>query len=221
MGDSIAACLADCTWRAFPSILTGLIVILATLVMLTGCTRDDSASSTLQAPIVHTTSDASESALPRSNANRDLLDQVNAAGLWFHARKTRPIWARRLEQAERVTTLEGEEDVPAGTYLCRGEAGDLWPQTAERLEAKYLATDEVSADGWRKHLPHPDNTGVMAAGIDGAFAVTAQWGKLTGKPGDYLVKNYDDRDAPYPDDVWIVDASLFEATYERVENAEL
>lgn len=163
----------------------------------------------------------SESSMPPAApaANRELLDEVNAANLWFHARKTRPIWARRLEQAERVQTLEGEEDVPASNFLCRGEAGDIWPQSAERLEAKYVATDEVSADGWRKYLPHPDNTGVMASRVEHPFAVTAKWGELKGKPGDYVVKNYDDRDAPYPEDVWIVDAVLFQATYERVETA--
>lgn len=160
----------------------------------------------------------SQAATPApSPAHRELLDEVNAASLWFHAKKTRPIWARRLEQPERVQTLEGGEDVPAGNYLCRGEASDVWPQSADRLEAKYVATNEVSADGWRKHIPHPDNTGVMVARIDHPFAVTAQWGELKGKPGDYLVKNYDDRDTPNPKDVWIVDTELFEATYERVE----
>ena len=59
----------------------------------------------------------------------------------------------------------------------------------------------------------------MAARIDHSFAVTAKWGELKGKPGDYVVMNYDDGDAPYPDDVWIVDAGLFQATYERVESS--
>jgi hypothetical protein len=181
-------------------------------VALAGCGRQDEPARPVETPSVPP---AFESSTP--SPNRDLLDEVHAAAIWFHAKKTRPIWARRLEQPERVQTLEGEEDVPAGNFLCRGEAGDIWPQSAERLEAKYVATDEVADDGWRKYVPHADNTGVLAARIDHPFAVTAKWGELTGKPGDYLVKNYDDRDAPYPDDVWIVDAELFQATYERVE----
>jgi hypothetical protein len=183
-------------------------------IVLSGCGRHDEVVPPRETPNVPHSAESSSPA-----ANSALLDEVHAAALWFHAKKTRPIWARRLDQPERVKTLEGEEDVPAGNVLCRGEAGDIWPQSAERLEAKYVATDEVSADGWRKHLPHPDNTGVMAARIDHPFAVAAKWGELQGKPGDYLVKNYDDRDTPYPDDVWIVDANLFQATYERVENA--
>lgn len=37
-----------------------------------------------------------------------------------------------------------------------------------------------------------------------------------GKAGDYLVKNYTDRDVAYPPDVWIVDQTLFKATYQTV-----
>ena len=184
-------------------------------IALSGCGRHDErvpsdGTPTLSAP-------ATPSQPP---PNRDLLDEVNAAATWFHAKKTRPIWARRLEQAERVQTIEGEEDVPAGNYLCRGEAGDIWPQSAERLETKYVATDEFASDGWRKYVPHPDALGVMAARLKHPFSVAAKWGDLQGKAGDYLVKNYEDGDTPYPDDVWIVDADLFEATYERVEKAQ-
>lgn len=151
-----------------------------------------------------------------SHPNQQILDEAGKVGAWFHAKKTRPIWARQLEQDQTVMTLEGEETVPAGSILCRGEAGDLWPQTPEQLAKRYKPTDEVDVDGWRKHLPHPDALGVMAAQVDRPFEVNASWGKLTGKSGDYLVKNYQDRDVPDPDDVWIVDQTLFHATYERV-----
>lgn len=147
--------------------------------------------------------------------NASLLDDVTRQNLWFHAKKTRPIWARRLKRDERVTTLEGDELVPAGNYLCRGEAGDIWPQTEERLRAKYVATDESDAAGFTRWEPHPDAQGVLAAQIDRPFQVRAEWGMLSGKAGDYLLKNYEDRDNARPRDVWIVDQQLFEATYER------
>lgn len=150
------------------------------------------------------------------NPNQPLLDEVERAGHWFRAKKTRPIWAMRLAEARAVMTLEGEEHVPAGTFLCRGEAGDVWPQTEQRLLAKYVATGETSSDGWAKYAPHPDNTGVLAAQINHPFEVHATWGLLKGKIGDYLVKNYDDRDVADPSDVWIVARTLFEATYERL-----
>lgn len=149
----------------------------------------------------------------RRAANQPLLEETDAGRRWFHARKTRPIWARQLTVAQRVATLEGEEDVPAGTFLCRGDAGDIWPQARERLEAKYEPAGEPDADGWRKYAPRPDNEGVMAAQVDHEFAVEAEWGTLRGKPGDYLLKNYSDRDVAVPDDVWVVDQGLFEATY--------
>lgn len=148
--------------------------------------------------------------------NRELLDKANADGVWIHAKKTRPIQAKRLEAAQLVKTLEGEEQVEAGHYLCRGEAGDIWPQSEETLLKRYNATDEVDADGWRKYVPHPDAQGVLATQIDHAFSVQASWGKLTGKPGDFLVKNFQDGETAYPDDVWIVDQTLFRQTYETV-----
>lgn len=150
------------------------------------------------------------------NANQAVINEANTDKRWFHARKTRPICARRLEHEQTVKTLEGDEVVPAGTFLCRGEAGDIWPQSAERLAAKYEATDEIDRDGWRKYVPHSDNQGVMAAQMSQPFVVQAKWGKLRGKPGDYLVKNYEDLGVAHPEDVWVVDQQLFDARYERV-----
>ena len=69
--------------------------------------------------------------------NRTLLDESNAAGKWFHAKKTRPIWAKRLEAAQSVTTLEGKVQGEAGDFLFKGEAGDIWPQTEKDLNKRY------------------------------------------------------------------------------------
>ena len=154
------------------------------------------------------------------SANKTLLDEADAAKGWFHARKTRPIWAKQLEAAQTVKTLEGEEQVAAGNYLCKGEAGDIWPQSEKNLLTRYSATDEVVDDGWRKYQPRPDTQGVMATQIDHTFEVQATWGRLAGKPGDFLVKNFQDRETPYPADVWIVDHTLFRQTYESVAPAE-
>ena len=149
-----------------------------------------------------------------SRPNQALLDEANKAGGWFQAKKTRPIWAKRLDAPQKVRTLEGEEQVQAGHYLCKGEAGDIWPQTEKDLLKRYTATHEVNPDGWRKYTPHPDAHGVLATQIPHAFEVHATWGKLSGKPGDYLLKNFADREIDYPADVWIVDQKLFRQTYE-------
>ena len=52
----------------------------------------------------------------------------------------------------------------------------------------------------------------MATQINHPFEVHATWGKLSGKPGDFLLKNFSDRDTASPDDVWIVDQMLFRQT---------
>ncbi len=148
-------------------------------------------------------------------SNQDLLQEVNSAENWFHAKKTRPIWAQEVKEARTVKTLEGEETVEPGHFLCRGEAGDIWPQKKVNLEKKYVATEEVT-DGWRKYLPRPDAEGVLAAAVDHPFIVYSKWGKLQGKAGDFLIKNYADKENDFPADVWLVDQKLFGETYERV-----
>ena len=92
----------------------------------------------------------------------------------------------------------------------------IWARQSEGarqwLLSKYQPTDTVK-DGWQLYTPNPDSTGVMAAHLDHAFTVEASWGTLSGKPGDFVVKNFEDRDVAYPSDVWIVDQARFRATY--------
>lgn len=149
--------------------------------------------------------------------NNPIFDEIDAAGTWFRAKKVHAIWAKVAETEQTVETLEGTETMQAGDFLCRGAADELWPQTAASLEQKYDKTDEVDADGWRKYSPKADDQGVLAAQVSHPFEVKSPWGMLTGKSGDYIVKNYDEKDVDSPEDVWIIDKDLFAATYERVE----
>ena len=126
-------------------------------------------------------------------------------------------FARKLEQDETVETLEGPVEAKAGAYLCRGEVGEPWPQSAKSLHERYLETDDVDTEGWRIFTPRPDAEGVLAARIDHPFTVQATWGRLSGKSGDYLLKKSADRDVADPEDVWIVDSTLFQATYAAVD----
>jgi len=150
------------------------------------------------------------------SANQALLDQVNAAQSWRLVRKTRPVWARVLTEDRTVATREGPVQAKAGDVLCRGEAGDEWPQSAAAFAKRYVATEVVDAAGWRKHEPKPDAEGALAARIGEPFSVVAPWGTLTGKAGDFLLKHAADREAACPEDVWVVDAGIFAATYEEV-----
>ena len=122
---------------------------------------------------------------------------------------------KEINEATQVKTLEGEETVQPGDFLCKGEAGDIWPQKKAELEKKYAVTGEVSDDGWRKYRPRLDAVGVLAAEVNHPFVVHAKWGVLQGKAGDFLIKNYADKETSYPADVWLVDQKLFEQTYER------
>lgn len=125
------------------------------------------------------------------------------------ARKTRSLWARELSEPTEVQTLEGRVTAAPGDYLCRGIHGEQWPQKASKLLEKYVASDEVDADGWRRFDPKRDAPPVEAAAIAHPFRVNAQWGELCGKADDYLVRSVQDAS-----DIWIVDKAIFEASYE-------
>jgi hypothetical protein len=144
--------------------------------------------------------------------NTAILDEVNAAAAWFHAKKMAPLWAKQLKEDQTIETLEGPVTADAGDYLCRGTAGEFWPQSAERLNEKYDKKEEVDEDGFCKFLPKSE---VMAAQVDHSFQVKTSWGDLEGKPGDFILKRFSDKEVEYPDDVWIVDKKLFVETYER------
>lgn len=116
-----------------------------------------------------------------------------------------------------MKSLEGDVEAKRGDYVCRGHANEKWVQSEESVKKKYRETDKVDSRGWRCYQPRPDAAGVMAAPVPRAFSVVATWGKLRGKKNDLLVKHHDDRAEKFPEDVWIVDRGLFEATYKSVE----
>ena len=128
------------------------------------------------------------------------------------ARKTKPIWARRADFEAKVTTLEGEVSMRPGDYLCRGIVGEYWPQKQSKLLEKYIPFGHVDPDGWQRFDPKPDSQTVEAAQVGYDFKVVAQWGELLGKRGDFVVRSITDSS-----DVWIVDRTIFNASYEFVD----
>jgi len=123
------------------------------------------------------------------------------------ARKSQPLWAKRLDGAQDVVTLEGVTSAAAGDYLCRGILGEFWAQQASRLFARYAATAVVDEQGFERFDPLAAAT-VEAAPVDTAFRVLSRWGELTGKPHDYLV-----RSTMEPSDIWIVAGKIFATSY--------
>ncbi len=148
--------------------------------------------------------------------NKKLLDEMNQAGRWVHAHKTRPVWAKQVDAQMVVDTLEGNVTANAGDFLCRGVDGELWPQSARSLTTNYTPTKVVDGDGWRMFLPQRAASGILAAVVHRPFTVSTPWGTLSGRAGDYLVKRQTDEHADYPEDVWIVAKNLFRKTYRIV-----
>jgi len=148
--------------------------------------------------------------------NRSLLREVNTLYIWQVYAKTRPLKAKLLTEAQSVHTLEGILTYNAGDYLCKGEAGDIWGQTAESLHRKYIVdvSELPDSEGWQKYLPNPESSKVMAAEIEHDFQVEHQdYGTMTGESGDFLVKSYADKDLEYPTDIWIVKHQIFLEIY--------
>jgi hypothetical protein len=129
----------------------------------------------------------------------------------FFARKNKPLWAKEVEQSTEIASLEGHQIANAGDYLCRGIKGELWPQSKKKLLQTYLATQSFDDEGWQRFDPKPDGPVVRAAKVEEPFLVNTRWGIMTGKKSDYVVQS-----TVNPDDVWIVDGGIFEASYERV-----
>lgn len=154
-----------------------------------------------------------------NSENAALLEEVNQSGSWFAALKTKPLWARRIETAQTVTSPEGALEAKPGDYLCKGPAGEFWVQSEKSLRGKYAETGQVctAEDGtvWTEHAPRPDGAGVMAAEIGHEFVVHTSWGVLSGKPGDFLLKRREDLEIEFPEDVWTVDRKIFQSTYDR------
>lgn len=191
------------------------LVILLSACRICGCSRKPDPTPSM----AHGSMVPLPQPLASKSPNATILDEANRKRTWFHAKKVRPIRARKLVKDETVQTLEGPVEAKAGDFLCRGEAGEPWPQSAKSLHERYVETGEIDAEGWRQFTPRPDAEGVIAAKIDHPFTVMATWGQLSGKAGDYLIKKFADRDAPDPVDVWIVDAKLFQATYAPVDGS--
>ena len=149
---------------------------------------------------------------PLLNPDGQLLPEL--AARLCEARKTKSIWAKRVEVTQDVDTLEGRLVAGPDDYLCRGIIGEHWPQKGQKLLEKYVPSDEFDAVGWQRFDPKPEAAPVEAAQIDTPFRVTAQWGELKGKALDYVVRSTTD-----PTDIWIVDKAIFVASYEATKRA--
>jgi hypothetical protein len=154
---------------------------------------------------------------------------------WRLARKTRPIWARPVapdEVGREFQTADHVKEVArTGSWLLVGVAGEPWFQSREKLEAKYEADREESkkfdfdteSRSYRKFKPKQSVRNwvarVKGPEIEG-FYIRPGYDPdrpLYSPSGGYVVK--DEVKDPYtdkPSDVWLVQQSLFESTFELV-----
>jgi len=125
------------------------------------------------------------------------------------ARKTKPVWAKRVDNDQQVTSLEGVQQLSAGDFLCRGIQNEYWPQSSKKLLGNYTPSGQLDHDGFERFDPKPDGNCVLVTKIDHPFRVVTAWRNLQGKAGDYVVLSMED-----PTDIWIVDLAIFDASYE-------
>ncbi len=171
----------------------------------------------------------------RKLSHEETLRWIAEQKAWRLASKTRPIWARPVapeEVGREFQTADHVKEVAReGFWLCVGVAGEPWFQSREKIEAKYEADREESkkfgfdaeSRSYRKFKPKQTVRNwvarVKGPGIEGFFIRPGYDPDrpLYSPSGGYVVK--DEVKDPYsdkPGDVWLVQQSLFESTYELV-----
>jgi len=172
---------------------------------------------------------------PRRLTHEETLQWVGEHRAWRLARKTKPIWARAVtadEVGKEFQTADHATEIAReGYWLCAGVAGEPWFQKLETIAAKYDRGAEEM-----KQFPFDDRpclytiyrprgdvlnwaAQVGGPGIEGFF-VRPRYDMehpLYSPAGGYVVRDH--VADPYegsPDDVWLVQQSLFQQTYESV-----
>jgi hypothetical protein len=173
----------------------------------------------------------------RTLTHEETLRWIGENRAWRRARKTRPIWARPVEPdevgREFQTADHVKEKARAGAWLCVGVAGEPWFQSLEKIEGKYerdgteaktFEFDKKSRTYWKYKPKGTVRNWVAQVQGPGIAGFTIRPGYDPKRPlyspvGGYVVK--DDVKDPYrdnPKDIWLVQQSLFESTYEIVRD---
>lgn len=95
-----------------------------------------------------------------------------------------------------------------GDAIVTGTRGEQWPIQRDKFEATYVPSEDAGAFG-TDGLFHKVAGPVPVRRMDEAFSVSASWGELAGRPGDYLVQYG-------PRDFGVVSTESFADTYEVV-----
>lgn len=111
-----------------------------------------------------------------------------------------------------IGTLEGIVHAGTGDAIVTGMFGEHWPVGREFFDARYKAVSPLEAGAPGSYLSLPIE--VIATPVHGPFEVVLADGhsRLHGQSGDWLV-DYGNGD------LGIVNAGIFKATYEILEEA--
>ncbi len=108
-------------------------------------------------------------------------------------------------------TLEGPMPFRCGDAILTGVRGEHWPVTRERFETRYTPVQGQAMGQDGRYLKHPQT--VLARRLDAPLQVMLPaGGRLTGKPGDWLLQYA-------ADDHGIIDEDVFRTTYTPVADA--
>lgn len=127
-----------------------------------------------------------------------------------HYRKTTPTYARPLIEEDFIAldgvmeTLEGPKSFQVGDYMARDAKG-YWPIPRAKIEQEYRKLERHSPDPYTRWDHYEPLATREAVQCSESFTVNG----LTGKAGDYLVRERDNS--------WPVDQEIFEASYTLVE----
>jgi hypothetical protein len=172
---------------------------------------------------------------PRRLTHEETLQWVREHRAWRLVHKTKPIWARPVrpdEVGREFQTADNAKEVAReGAWLSVGVAGEPWFQKPETIAAKYDRGAEEEKqfpfDGkpcaYTVYRPRGDVRNwaaqVKGPGIEG-FSIRPGYDPdhpLYSPAGGYVVRgNVADPYRESPDDVWLVQESLFGQTYEPV-----
>lgn len=122
------------------------------------------------------------------------------------------VQVRFVDHACEVDTREGVVHAEAGDAIVTGMFGEHWPVGRDFFNAKYEAVPPLKAGGPGSYLSLPIE--VVTAPMHAPFEVVLSDGhsRLHGQAGDWLV-DYGEGS------LGIVNADIFKATYEILEDA--
>lgn len=143
--------------------------------------------------------------------DRSGLDVATQPGAVRAHKRPLPVQVRFATEAGKLQTLEGPVRYRPGDALLTGAAGERWPVTRARFDRSYRPEPPTQAGQAGRYVKQPVT--VWALRMDTPFSVRVGHARdpIVGGPGDWLVQYG-------ADDYGVISATIFEQTYERLDD---